>query len=209
MFRGNRIYKVDKNGNKKQVLFISGIRIVFKGSNSSVTIHEPFAKFKRCKISLGDNCNVEINSSKYVVRKLLLLANGKNTLIKIGKDFSVTSKCEVVMRPEPDLKLNIGNDCMFASNILIRPTDGHTIINTNTKEIMNYGQDIIIGNHVWIAYGATILKGVSIADNCVIGINSTVTKSCIETNAVYAGSPAKLVKRGIIWDRESPEAYNL
>jgi hypothetical protein len=38
------------------------------------------------------------------------------------------------------------------------------------------------------------MSGVDIADNTVIGSHSTVTKSLLEPKAIYAGSPAKLIK---------------
>ncbi len=204
MFKGNKIFIVDKNGNKRRVFFVPGVNVKFKGKNSTVTFHEPLGKFSGCKISCGDNAKISIGSSRYSVRKFLLLANGDNTVVEIGKDFSVTSKCEVVMRPEPNLSLKIGNDCMFATNILLRPTDGHMIVDKETGDILNYGKDIEIGNHVWVAKDVTILKGAKIADNCVIGLGSVVTKPCLEPYSIYAGSPAKFIKTGIDWDRESP-----
>lgn len=39
----------------------------------------------------------------------------------------------------------------------------------------------------------TVLKGVSIGSNCVVGANSLVTKD-IPNNVVAAGSPAKVLK---------------
>lgn len=50
-----------------------------------------------------------------------------------------------------------------------------------------------IGDYCWIGYGVIILEGVTIGDNVVIGANSVVT-SDLESNGIYAGSPAKLVK---------------
>lgn len=51
----------------------------------------------------------------------------------------------------------------------------------------------IIGNDVWIGYGAIILSGVKIADGCIIAAGSLVTKDT-EPYSVYAGTPAKKVK---------------
>lgn len=54
-------------------------------------------------------------------------------------------------------------------------------------------KDIIIGNDVWIGFGAQIMAGVKIADGCVIGAGAVVTKDT-EPYGVYLGVPARLKK---------------
>lgn len=49
-----------------------------------------------------------------------------------------------------------------------------------------------IGNNVIIYAGAMILGDISIGDNCIIGANSVVTKSC-PPNSILVGTPAKIV----------------
>jgi len=53
---------------------------------------------------------------------------------------------------------------------------------------------IIIGRNVWIGDKATILSGVHIGDNVIIGANTVVTKD-IPSNTVAVGNPAQIVKR--------------
>ena len=45
----------------------------------------------------------------------------------------------------------------------------------------------------WIGYGASILRGVKVGQNCVIGTNSVVTKD-VPDNAVVGGVPAKVLR---------------
>jgi len=52
--------------------------------------------------------------------------------------------------------------------------------------------DVIIGNDVWICYGATILSGVNIGDGAVIGARAVVTKD-VPPYAVVAGNPARII----------------
>lgn len=47
---------------------------------------------------------------------------------------------------------------------------------------------------VWIGMNCIILKGVRIGDNTIIAGGAVVTKNC-EQNAIYAGNPAKLIRR--------------
>lgn len=203
-FLRNKIYKIDKNGNKKRVFFIRGIHFSFKGKNSVVEIHEPLAKFDRCRIVCGNNCFVSIDTSSYRIKKLNLLINGENSSVKIGKNFSLQNSCEIITRPEKNLSLTIGDDCQFGSKIIIRATDGHKIINLEDETVLNKGKDVVIGNHCWVASDVRILKGSIIAPNSVIGMSSVVAGECDTPNSVYAGNPAKLKKTNITWDRECP-----
>lgn len=53
--------------------------------------------------------------------------------------------------------------------------------------------DIIIGNDVWIGYGATVLSGVQIGDGAIIGARALVAKD-VPPYAIVGGNPAKLLK---------------
>lgn len=50
-----------------------------------------------------------------------------------------------------------------------------------------------VGNNVWIGFGAIILPGVTVGDNCIIGAGSVVTKD-IPPNSIVAGNPARILK---------------
>lgn len=54
--------------------------------------------------------------------------------------------------------------------------------------------DIVIGNDVWIAARAMLMPGVQVADGCVVGAGSVVTKSLTEPYGIYAGNPARLIR---------------
>lgn len=56
------------------------------------------------------------------------------------------------------------------------------------------GKDVVIGNNVFIGNNVTILKFVSIGDNCVIGNGSLVTKN-IPPDCFAAGNPAKVIRK--------------
>lgn len=54
------------------------------------------------------------------------------------------------------------------------------------------GLGITINDDVWIGTNATILDGITIAEGCIIGANSVVTKST-EPYTIYGGVPAKCI----------------
>lgn len=53
----------------------------------------------------------------------------------------------------------------------------------------------IIGNNVKICCHATVLGGITIGDNVVIGANAVVTKS-VPANCIVIGNPARILKMG-------------
>lgn len=53
--------------------------------------------------------------------------------------------------------------------------------------------DVVIGNDVWIGFGATILSGVNIGDGAIIAAKALVTKD-VPPYAIVGGSPAKVIK---------------
>ena len=57
---------------------------------------------------------------------------------------------------------------------------------------VNSSGHITIGNNVYFARNTTVLKGVTIGDNCIIGFGSTVMKD-IPANSVAVGTPAKVI----------------
>lgn len=57
-----------------------------------------------------------------------------------------------------------------------------------------YDKPIAIGNNVWLGANVTVLPGVTIGDNAVIGAGSVVTKD-IPANVVAVGNPCRVVKK--------------
>lgn len=88
---------------------------------------------------------------------------------------------------------------MFSRNVKIMTSDGHNIVRKNER--INQARNIAIGNHVWLADNVTILKGVHIGNDSMVGINSTLTKS-IETNVIAVGNPAKVIQNNINWEEK-------
>ena len=54
-------------------------------------------------------------------------------------------------------------------------------------------QDVVIGNDVWIGSGVTILKGVRVADHCVIAAGAVVTKDVGPAFSIWGGVPARCI----------------
>ena len=88
------------------------------------------------------------------------------------------------------------DNVMIGGGTCIYDTDFHPLsaverLNDNTDKIA-YGA-VIIEENVFIGANCTILKGITIGKNSVIGACSVVTKT-IPPNEIWAGNPAKFIK---------------
>lgn len=175
----------------------------------------------KCKIKCTGHNNQIIISNGCICRNLRIVIRGSNNTVIIGEN-NTFNKGELWIEDD-DNSIIIGNrnnfcgemhlaciegssiriedDCLFSSQIIFRTGDSHSILNREGNRI-NPSKPIHIKKHVWIGNQVTILKGVTIENNSVIGTGSIVTKSINESNVVITGVPAEIVKRDINWCRE-------
>ena len=109
---------------------------------------------------------------------------GKN--IKLGKNVFINSGCHF----QDNGGIEIGDGTMIGPRAVI-VTLNHDL-NPQTR-LTATPKPVKIGKNVWIGANCTILPGVSIGDNSVIGAGSVVVKS-IASNVVAVGNPARVVK---------------
>ena len=112
--------------------------------------------------------------------------------IEIGDDVGISCASFVA-----NTRIEIGNRVLIGAGVKMYDTDFHSLnmnerINKQNESVVS--KEITIGNDCFIGAGVTILKGVHVGDNVVIGANSLVTKD-LPSNGIYAGNPAKLIRR--------------
>ncbi len=60
---------------------------------------------------------------------------------------------------------------------------------------------VVVGDFVWIAFGAALLPGVEIGHHSIIGTGAVVTRS-VPAGSVVVGNPARLL-RTLTWEEQS------
>lgn len=112
--------------------------------------------------------------------------------IELGEDTMINDY--TMLHASPNAKIMIGSHCMISYYVCLR-TKKHNYLDLGVP-MKHQGQDekdIIIGDDVWIGYGAQIMPGIKIGDGVVIGAGAIVTKDC-ESYGVYVGVPARKIK---------------
>ena len=201
---GNKIILIHPNGKQENITSYPGLHIKFIGLNNVIKIHLPI-RFENCIMELGHKNEVIIQKNCFFKNVSFLITSSK-CICSIGEKLSYHGGI-LSLRNKPETKISIGNNCLFSSDVIFRTSDGHTIYDINTHEIQNMDEDICIGNNIWICHNVSILKGVNICDNNIIGTGAIISKNINKSNCVWGGIN-NCIKENVMWDVTSPEKFN-
>lgn len=91
-------------------------------------------------------------------------------------------------------RLDIGNRVWIGPGSRVFDADQHDLDSERVEKI----EPVVIGDHSWIASDVTVLRGVEIGEQCVVGTRSLVTRS-MPPHTLALGNPA--TPAGKIGDR--------
>jgi len=142
---------------------------------------------KRCGIHIFKGAHIHCTGRIIVNDDVLLFSKGK---LNIGTQFGINSYSRIVAHEE----ITIGDNVTIGQFVSILDHDHRYSFERENLHLSGYTTaPISIGNNVWIADKCTILKGVSIGNNVVIGANTLVNKD-VPDNVVFAGNPGRILK---------------
>lgn len=181
---------------------ISHIRltIVFWGNN---VIHHNFKTngIPFVSVAIGGYCSIgeNLNMNNGIAgnpigcynRCTFFVDKGANLII--GDNLGI-SQAAIICH----LNIQIGNNVKIGGGARIYDTDFHAIdpelrLNPITDFSNKVKIPVVIEDNVFIGSHSTILKGVTIGQNSIVGASSVVTKN-IPANEIWAGNPAKFIR---------------
>ena len=144
------------------------------------------------------------------ILKKLFAKVGEN--VRVNRPFHIDFGCHTYIGNDAVININCtfldAAEIRIGSRVLIGPdvkiyTTFHPNSSVERFQISNQGnyfltqaKPIIIGDDTWIGGNVTIIPGVHIGKNVVIGAGSVVTKD-IPDNVVAVGNPCKVIKKNL------------
>lgn len=125
-------------------------------------------------VSIGDNCTL-----------------GGRGQVDIGNNVVINHSTHI----DCDLSMEIG-ECTLIGPCCYIVDSSHVPSPTGQRLVSEkvYQEKVKIGSNVWIGQGVSILMGVVIEDNAVVGSSSLVTRD-VKSGSVVVGVPARPIKR--------------
>ena len=147
----------------------------------------------RCKIGRGSRLHIGPGARIHFGRRVCFMDHftcyfyGKVT---IGERVFFQENCHISVHEG----LTIGDYSIFGEGVSIH--DENHVVSASSDPISDRGfvvKPVSIGRNVWVGAKATILPGVHIGDNAVIGANAVVTHD-VPACTVVAGVPARVIR---------------
>jgi acetyltransferase-like isoleucine patch superfamily enzyme len=148
----------------------------------------------RVTIQIGKDARVELGRWSWLGHGTKIRCH--EGVVSIGAKTVLGQECTLSAYQ----RVSIGRECVIADRVMLIDFD-HGVVEVERPIRLQgiYKRDTLVGNNVWIGYGACILRGVSVGDNAIIGTNAVVTKD-VPANAVVGGVPARILRM-----REAPK----
>ncbi len=122
----------------------------------------------------------------------IILSVSKTASMEIGDNTGISNSAIICHE-----RIIIGNNVLIGGSVKIYDSDFHSL---NASQRTNQNQDtpltsqVVLEDGCFIGAHSIILKGVTIGKNSIVGAGSVVAKS-IPKNEIWAGNPAKLIKK--------------
>jgi acetyltransferase-like isoleucine patch superfamily enzyme len=115
--------------------------------------------------------------------------------IRLGRNFGTNANALITC----ENSIKIGDNIAVGWNCTIIDADGHPIYVDGKR--VNESREIYIGDNVWLCANSTVLKGSFIANGSIVAYGSCISDHFDEKNVIIAGTPGKIVKKNVHWEK--------
>lgn len=109
--------------------------------------------------------------------------------ISVGENFYTNHNVTIL----DGAKVTFGDNVFIALNCVFT-TAGHAIDSDQRNQGLEIALPITVGDNVWIGTNVSVLPGVTIGSNTIIGAGSVVNKN-IPEGVIAAGNPCKVIRK--------------
>ena len=130
------------------------------------------------RIELGERCWLRVECGDNRIRAF------PGARISVGRDALINA---AMLHAKAEI--TIGDDCLLGFGARIIDADLHPLDRETPERVA----PVRIGDRVWIGSDTTVLRGVTIGDDVVVGARSVVTRD-LPPRVLAAGAPARVLR---------------
>jgi acetyltransferase-like isoleucine patch superfamily enzyme len=145
-------------------------------------------------LKVSGSVKVTIGASSRLGKNVIIYGSGE---VNVGNNVLLNGACIGCLN-----SVTIEDDCLI-SDCFFADSDYHNLEPhlRHLEPSPKATAPIVIERNVWIGARATVMKGVRVGENSVVGLGSIVRKS-IPPNVVVIGNPQQIVKHFNVAQRE-------
>lgn len=118
---------------------------------------------------------------------ILLQPRPPSAQIRIGESTVIMNSCKLIALTQ----IVIGAHCLIGPDCTFLDADFHDT-HPDKRNLPGQSAAILVDDNVWCGAGVTVLKGVHIGRDAVVGTRSVVTRN-VDVGAIVAGAPARTI----------------
>ena len=181
------------------VAVLNGLHRIRHPTARGVTIGEG-SRVYRWRFTLGAKSN-RVSIGKNSIVQCRVSFDGDGGAVTIG-DRSYVGASHIVCHSG----VSIGTDVIISWGVTIVDHDSHSVfwpLRKSDVELWRQGtkswehvpaSPVLICDKVWIGFGVSILKGITIGEGAVVGACAVVTRD-VPPYAIVAGNPARVIRQ--------------
>lgn len=181
------------------IIIERGAKVQF-GKYSTLLIHH---SCRRASILVQRGCEFQIDGGLILGGRAIF---GRESEIYVAKEAALTFGSGLKVNSFLSLNclkaISFGDDCSISWNVTLMDSDFHPIYDRDGKRI-NPNKPIQVGDRVWLGHHVLVQKGITVSSGAIVGSGSIVCKDLTEQNTIYAGNPAKITRRDVVWKRSA------